>query len=576
MQRSRRQLPSGVAVMEPVEYGMDFAEVVPISQAITKYLIQWGDEDSPEGIGEAEVLVVMTRAGGLLLAAPVDFFAEEQLAEGNTQQDDLMLGMSTVLKVPGMMFQDGTMVPLGVQLSVLVVDCHESICQHMKPLEMEAFYQKFSEEDQDAFPDPASLVGQAMVWLQENAGEERAGLYSPEVTAESGEGKKDTPAFKGRPKAKGKPAPRPGGATDTARPRKATTASLAASLENMNATLARLVEKQHVLEEQMKNPPNPTTAALQRPLSSHVPAQSTTVAAMARELQTPPVRRGASRLEDLAMTGLAQPPEVRSLELEKADLNSPSLAAAMMAQSTAITTLISQLAAGHTDPMAELALTGIGGSRGASGRAKLQNDLALQKGIFFESVMRSMSRRMYPTLPATMSYQEMMKQGICGTKYLERFGGYGRCRDLGVIQFQVMQCMDFLQMENMDGARDCLSLLAVMLEQASLDGGRLDLGQILTLAEDPPASIFTNRQVAQLSKARAFSALADQKWVTTALAFIKELDTITSKRVEMMSGGGVSSSGGDKTTQDGPGKGKGRKKGGGRGDKFEKTEDEVS
>lgn len=99
MQRSRRQLPSGVAVMEHVEYGMDFAEVVPISQAITKYLIQWGDEDSPEGIGEAEVLVVMTRAGGLLLAAPVDFFAEEQLAEGNTQQDDLMLGMSTVLKV---------------------------------------------------------------------------------------------------------------------------------------------------------------------------------------------------------------------------------------------------------------------------------------------------------------------------------------------------------------------------------------------------------------------------------------------------------------------------------------------
>ena len=127
-----------------------------------------------------------------------------------------------------------------------------------------------------------------------------------------------------------------------------------------------------------------------------------------------------------------------------------------------------------------------------------------------------------------------MAQGVSGTCYMERFGGYGKQRDLGIIQFQVMTCMDFLQMENLDAARDSLSLLAVMLEQATLDGGSLELGQLLTLTDDPPSAIFTNR-TSQTSRAKAFSPLADQRWVTTALAYIKELDTITSKRLELTS-----------------------------------------
>lgn len=46
---------------------------------------------------------------------------------------------------------------------------------------------------------------------------------------------------------------------------------------------------------------------------------------------------------------------------------------------------------------------------------------------------------------------------------------------------------------------------------------------------------------------RAFAPLADQRWVTVALAYLKELETISSKRVEMLSsqasvaGGGASS-----------------------------------
>lgn len=40
-----------------------------------------------------------------------------------------------------------------------------------------------------------------------------------------------------------------------------------------------------------------------------------------------------------------------------------------------------------------------------------------------------------------------------------------------------------------------------------------------------------------LARARAFSPLADQRWVTVALAFLKELDVITSKRLELTTAG---------------------------------------
>jgi hypothetical protein len=50
--------------------------------------------------------------------------------------------------------------------------------------------------------------------------------------------------------------------------------------------------------------------------------------------------------------------------------------------------------------------------------------------------------------------------------YMERFGGFGRHRDLGLILFQVMAVMDFMQAENHGAAKDALALLAVCIDQA--------------------------------------------------------------------------------------------------------------
>jgi len=97
-----------------------------------------------------------------------------------------------------------------------------------------------------------------------------------------------------------------------------------------------------------------------------------------------------------------------------------------------------------------------------------------------------------------------------------------------------MQIFDYLMDENLLAARDLVALLAITLEQMNMDGGRLDLAAVVCLHEDPPASIFQMRHLSSTSRSRAFAPLADQKLVTVALAFLKELDIIQSKRLELV------------------------------------------
>ena len=69
-----------------------------------------------------------------------------------------------------------------------------------------------------------------------------------------------------------------------------------------------------------------------------------------------------------------------------------------------------------------------------------------------------------------------------------------------------------------------------------MDNGKFDFASVLCLQDDLPSSIFLNRNAGSLSRSRSFSPLADQKWITVALAYLKELDTIQTKRAEFVGG----------------------------------------
>ena len=89
------------------------------------------------------------------------------------------------------------------------------------------------------------------------------------------------------------------------------------------------------------------------------------------------------------------------------------------------------------------------------------------------------SRRGWPR-PLPRNWQP---GGVTATQYVERYGGYGRCRGIRDIMWQVALVLDRLQNENIAGAKGAIALLAVCPEQTALDNGRMDVALLLSLAE---------------------------------------------------------------------------------------------
>ena len=521
---------------------VEFAALVALSeQQKVVYVLEWNLEDEVDGTAEMFALVVMKRAGGLLAAVPVGVIPAEVLGEGQLPNPGLV-GPSTVLTVPGVLDENGVESPIGTDLQVLVVDLDASVGPQFRVAgDSETLAHRYADDDPYATPEASTLLAMAMSWVRTLTHHpwQDEGFYSadpgPDVMPEP-----MSPA--GRQRARQRA---PGGATPsepkapgTPKQKRPTTASLQQSLNAVMETLPELtrnmqslVQRQEALEKQVHSVPS-VSRSLAQPLAAQLPASTSLapVSLLAQRLDPPPKTVVKPNLQAVADT----PVELQELEMDKGTDQRSDLARAMLAQSAALTTLVAQLTNSSQDPMADLQLPGSSGNRGSSGRARLQAELASHRGLFFDSMMRSMSRRMAPTSPAERTTQELLTAGITGTKYLERFGGYGRHKELGMIQFQIMTAVDYCMAENYGAVRDTLALLAVCVEQAVLDSGRFEVAQILTLQEDIPASVFTNRQLSSTSRARAFAPLSDPRWVTTAIAFLKELDTITTKRTELL------------------------------------------
>eukprot|EP00435_Cladocopium_sp_Y103_P010558 s305_g2.t1 len=527
--------------------------LVSLRQDVFPYMLDWPGVDF-KGVSEGAILVADVRPGGFLGVVPVGFIPEEVLAVGNSANPPGPVGPSTVLVVPGAVLDNGTLSSTGQDLAVLVVDFADTVLDKVRiPSETEVVVYSYDADQQFSVPHPSTLLDKVQEWVM--GGGESSGLNFYTADNADGDPLEEEEAEDGleanglHPRPRRRKATAPGPGQPTTPGKRPTVASLAGSLEKllsvnvgMQKQLEALSNRQQLLEQKSLNPGSLVPvhqASLRQPISSALTVPLVSSQAVAQAVGTPP-RTVAPASPGLLRSSWLKPPEVGELEEEK-PLGDPStckdpLAQAVLAQSTALTALVQQLASQSSDPLLDLSMTGSSSStRGAQGRAKLQMELASQKGLFFQSVMASMSRRMFPTLPVEGSPQEMMAKGICGTKCLERFGGFGRHRELGCLQHQVMTVLDFLQMENLAGARDAAALLAVTLDQAALDNGRFDLASLLCLQEEPPSTVFSHKPATILSKARAFSPLADQRWVTVALAYVKELDLISSKRLELTS-----------------------------------------
>lgn len=135
-------------------------------------------------------------------------------------------------------------------------------------------------------------------------------------------------------------------------------------------------------------------------------------------------------------------------------------------------------------------------------------------------------------LPASLP--ELASSDFSMVQYLERFGGYAATRELGTIQYALAFIIDCALREDIKGVQEHAALLAVSLEQASLDGGRWELAGQLLLLEEPAAHVWSHRgNSSQTGRARAFAPLCPQRWATVAIAYSKEIDYIHNRRLEL-------------------------------------------
>eukprot|EP00435_Cladocopium_sp_Y103_P026094 s726_g6.t1 len=472
------------------------------------YVLEMPAGDVPEaGVVRCQALIVLRRQGGFLLCVPVGYFNDEVLAAGLMAGADDQIGQSTTVSIPAGTLQDveeafGQPVPVpGSSIDVLLIDVSLDVRDHLIPFNpgdpLADGLMTFDSMDPLSFPMTDELVSAAWNWVQDPGSGERAAFYS--ALEEEEEEDVQTAPLPPRPRAKAGPGTGGGGVPKDQKKRP-TVASLSASLEQLSGSIPALLEEvKHLsqrtsaMEQQMTGGGRPS--ALRQPLGS-----------------------------------LATQHSVQEMEAEMDPLDSnASLTHAVMIQSKALSTLVASLAG--SDGVVDLSSGSSGfSSRGAQGRIKLQQELAQHRGTYFNSIFTAMARRMQPARVAEAAPAELAARGVTATQYVERYGGYGRCRDIGNIMWQVALALDHLQNDNIGAAKDSIALLAVCLEQTSLDSGRMDVGLLLALTEDPPSGVFTNRNLQSYSRGRAFAPLADQKWIANALSYIKELDTISTRR----------------------------------------------
>ncbi|CAE7398354.1 folD [Symbiodinium sp. CCMP2592] len=546
-----RAIDSPVVVRSFAEYKrrsaisglMDFAALTPASTGVVE-LLEFSWPPSPEGDGSrsCSCYVLMLRQDGFLLAVPLDFFSQEELAAA--PGDGLRPGPSHVARAPPVaLTEEGEWQAAdGDPVAALLVDFPAAASQLLSPLDSDLFLgTSFVAADPSLYPLASDLLQQARVWiLSDNAG----------------------PSSGYRTAASEAPDPK-----RAARPKRPTMtqlvqqqAALAEVVGRMSDQLERLQRATPVAhaapapaaQPAEASPPAPSGAALRRaPLASLLPALGETAQPAATAAAGPPgleeVRVPPFQVVPKSLTQvLGPPPPARPLPTQvladapQIDLDaqlaagiaagelpgqgaSSELTLAMMAQSRALLTLVNQISQG-ADPILDQTSASSASARGSQTRQRLQADLAALSGSFAERLRERGTARM---APAGVGSTEPFS--LC--RYFERYGGFGRQRDQGLVAWQVAIAFDLLMEGHHKGASDTLALLALFLDQQALDGSS-QVAWLMTLLQDPPQALFRDGPVSPGVGTQPFSPLADQKWVTSALGFLREMDLIAAKRAE--------------------------------------------
>ena len=157
---------------------------------------------------------------------------------------------------------------------------------------------------------------------------------------------------------------------------------------------------------------------------------------------------------------------------------------------------------------------GYGGSssslslKGSAKREKLLMDFSNRKGDFLLKVAKNAFRRLEPSETPPTTIDGFGGRALFSRTYVERNGGFAGQRDLGLMMWLLCQICDMMIRKELKR----LALALVTIEQVAQDGGKWEVGWILSLQEDPPPGMFTSRPSSTNPRLRAFSPLCPPVW----------------------------------------------------------------
>ena len=168
--------------------------------------------------------------------------------------------------------------------------------------------------------------------------------------------------------------------------------------------------------------------------------------------------------------------------------------------------------------------------KGMQKREKMQQDLAMGSSTYYLQVMQQLHKKLFPSLPLPKTIDELGHLSVLN--YLERSGGFKHHRESGLLMWLLGHTVDAAAQGDLHQVRERLALMLVALDQSVVDGGDWTVAYLLSLAEDPPISLFQDRSSTMAPFGKPFGSLVPPQWSSVVLAYIKEMEVLVNKKPE--------------------------------------------
>ncbi|CAE7271721.1 unnamed protein product, partial [Symbiodinium microadriaticum] len=162
--------------------------------------------------------------------------------------------------------------------------------------------------------------------------------------------------------------------------------------------------------------------------------------------------------------------------------------------------------------------------RGAAGRQKLQQELQATPNLFSKKIRENACRRMDPSGLVAPDCPTMIR-------YLDKVRDFWQAEELSPDRLD--DCPGRRPACPRGDRSHGIALLQLVVDQANLDGGDFSFAWVLGLQPDLPTGVYQDVAGSAGPASRAFSPLAEQKSVTVALSYMKEIEAITARRAEL-------------------------------------------